>query len=152
MADIPQAYIKKGVQQYSKQLLTTRALAYHQHVKHMMGDQEGVIPPDVKRGMAVQRVARLVFTNMMTVGTESPLIELVREKIRKDLGEDLEFYYPPGSLDLTIYRKVGNTKLPLSRNETTEITNRAWQLTLRTVDEFMFGSQWQKPSHMRLDK
>ena len=136
--EVPATYTRKVFQQYHKQLLTTRSMAYQDHITRSMSGEEPDISPEAKRGMVVHRIARLIFTNMLAIGSENPLIETVRQKLREEFGEELEFHYPPGSLDLVIYRRGKDGAAPLSKNEQTDVTSRAWQITLKAVDNYMF--------------
>lgn len=136
--DIPAPYTRKVFQQYHKQLLATRSMAYQDHITRTMSEEEPDISPEAKRGMVVHRIARLVFTNMLAIGSDNPLIQAVQRELRKEFGDNLEFHYPPGSLDLVIYRREKGGAQQLSKNEQTDVTSRAWQITLKAVDNYMF--------------
>lgn len=136
--DTPSSYTRNMYQQYQKQMLTSRVMAYRQYTRKMASGEEPEITPEVKRGMMVNRVAREIFTNLLVIGSNTPLVNEVREKLRETFGEELQFCYPPGSLEVVIYRKTADGKtVPLNKNEQIDATNRAWHIILKTVDTYM---------------
>lgn len=130
-------YTQNMIRQYNKQILMTRRLAYHQHTRRMASGVEPEILPDVKRRMMVNRVAREVFTNLLAIGSDNPMVLEVRTTLQKEFGEELQFCYPPGSLDVVIYRKTPTGPVELSERERIDATSRAWELTLSIVDTYM---------------
>ena len=135
--DAPTPYTQNMLRQYQSQMLTSRTLAYRQHVRKMALGEKPEIQPEVKRHMLVTRVAREVFTNLLTIGSDNPMVREVREALDKAFGTELEFCYVPGKLDMIIYRKTPEGSVRVSDNEQTDISNRAWQITLKVVDSYM---------------
>lgn len=138
MVDIPTPYTQNMIRQYHNQMLTSRTLAYRQHARKMALGEKPEIQPEVKRRMLVNRVAREVFTNLLTIGCDNPMVREVREALDKEFGQQFEFCYVPGKLDMLIYRrKPDGGAERVSDNEQTDISSRAWQITLRIIDSYM---------------
>ena len=120
-------------------MVSSRTLAYRQHALRAARGEEPQISPEAKRQMLVQRVAREVFTNLLAIGSENPVVLEAREALNREFGTELEFCYLPGELEMVIYRKTpsGGTER-LSPNEQTEAASRAWKIILKIVDEHCF--------------
>ncbi len=136
--DIPTPYTQNMLRRYHNQMLASRTLAYRQHTRRMALGEKPEIQPEVKRRMLINRVAREVFTNLLTIGSDNPMAREVREALDKEFGQEFEFCYVPGKLDMIIYRRNpdGNAER-VTPNEQADISNRAWQITLRIVDSYM---------------
>jgi len=136
---IPVAYTLNILRQYKNQMVSSRTLAYRQHALRAARGEEPQISPEAKRQMLVQRVAREVFTNLLAIGSENPVVLEASEALNREFGTELEFCYLPGELEMVIYRKTpsGGTER-LSPNEQTEAASRAWKIILKIVDEHCF--------------
>lgn len=136
---IPIVYTRNMLRQYRNQMVNSRTLAYRQRALRAARGEEPEISPEAKRHMLVQRVAREVFTNLLTIGSENPIIREAREALNREFGTEFEFCYLPGELDMVIYRKnPDGTTERLSPNEQTETADRAWKIILKIVDEHCF--------------
>ena len=130
-------YTRNVFNQYNKQLVATRTVAHHRRIMNMVSGEEPQLSPAAKRAVMINRVAREVFTNLLVTGSENPMICEVRAALRREFGEDLEFQYPPGSLDLLILRKTAEGLKEVSQYEHADITSRAWSVTLSIVDSYV---------------
>ena len=101
---IPVAYTRNMLRQYKNQMVSSRTLAYRQHALRAARGEEPQISPEAKRQMLVHRVAREVFTNLLAIGSENPVVLEAREALNREFGTDLEFCYLPGELEMVIYR------------------------------------------------
>lgn len=137
--NIPTVYTRNMLRQYRNQMVSSRTLAYRQRALRLARGEEPEISPDAKRYMLVQRVAREIFANLLTVGNENPVLMEARKALNKEFGTELEFCYLPGDLEMVIYRKNSDgTKTRLSDNEYTETTSRAWKIIQNIVDKTCF--------------
>ena len=136
---IPSVYTQNMLRQYRNQMLTSRTLAYRQRARRLALGEEPEITPEAKRHILVNRVAREVFTNLLTIGNDNPVVGEVRAALDKEFGAELEFCYLPGELDMVIYRKTASGGMErLSPNEQTATASKAWEIILKIVDEHCF--------------
>lgn len=131
-------YIRNMLLHYDRQLVTARRLArYRQALRYAEGGEEPAIPPDVKRKIMVERVAREIFENLIVTGSDNPIVEEVRAELNRQTGERLTFTYPPGGLDVQIFRQHGSVPEEVAPAEKAAILDRLWAITLTKVDETM---------------
>lgn len=129
-------YTRNVFNQYSRELVATRTAAHHRHIMNMVSGEES-LSPGARRAVMVNRVAREVFANLLVTDSENTLIREVRAALHKEFGEDLEFQYPPGSLELLILRKTPEGFKEVTQFEHTNITSRAWSVTLEIADSYV---------------
>lgn len=131
-------YIRNMLLHYDRQLVTARRLArYRQVLRHAEGGEEPAIPPDVKRRIMVERVAREIFENLIVTGSDNPVVEEVRTELDRQSGERFTFTYPPTGLDVQIFREGSTGPEEVAPAEKGTILDRLWAITLAKVDDTM---------------
>lgn len=98
---------------------------------------EKTLPPEVKRQIMVERVARELFENLLFTESANPMAAEVRETLDRELGEPLFFQYLTGESDLAVLRDTQDGPQEVSSVEKIHILDRAWAITLAQVDGTM---------------
>ena len=136
LAAFPSVYSTRSIiDQYKKQLVETRTLLFHQQNLRMISEN-ALADPEEKRLFVIKRVARELWTNFCVRGYETPMLQHLHTKLRNEYGEDLQFYYLPGSTELIIMKKNENEMIPLERMEQVNLVNRAWQISQEVVSSY----------------
>ncbi len=131
-------YIRNMLLKYDKQLVTARRLArYNQALKMARGDGEETLPPDVKRGIMVERIAREVMESLLLSGSDNPVVREIKEQLEREVGEKLTFTYPPTELDLQVYRETPGGPVEVTPAEKMVIMEKLWQISLDRVNATM---------------
>jgi hypothetical protein len=133
--DMPSFYMRNMLHQYGKQLVTSRRLARYHQLLHTGIEAE--MTPEVRRQMMVERVARELFEHLLFTGSENPMVDDVRKELALIVGENLEFRYPPGQLDLSITRQLPTGQEELRPDEKTRVLTQVWKCILARVDATM---------------
>jgi hypothetical protein len=121
---------------YSKQLVTARRLARYRQV--LRGEEQPVVPPEVKRRLLVERIAKEVMENLLIAGSENPTVEEIKKRLHKEFGEQFIFTYPPSQLEIQIFREDPQGRQEeIAPAEKMKILDKLWEITLATVDETM---------------
>ncbi len=129
------SYSARSLGIYKKQLVETRTLQYHQHNLRLL-QEKPLVDPVEKRNFVIKRVARELWTNFCVRGQETPMLHYLHTGLRKEFGEDLQFHYLPGAIELLIM-KQGETELEaIDRMEQVNIVNRAWQISQEVVSSY----------------
>lgn len=134
--DTPNILTRNMLKLYNKNLLTARALSYHQRNLRMAFGEEPA-DPEVKRKNLILKVAREVYTNLLVTGSPNPIVKEIKTTLNAIFNQEFTFTYPPGTLDMQIFRKTPQGDVELTENEKIEVTAKAWQITLSKVDEYM---------------
>ena len=90
-----------------------------------------------KRQIMIERIAREVMENLIFSGSDNPIVKEVKERLTRELGEELVFRYPPADQDFKIFRFVEGMEKELSEQEKQRVMGQLWDVTLRAVDETM---------------
>ncbi len=131
-------YIRNMLLKYDKQLITARRLArYNQALRMARGEEEPSIPQDVKRGIMVERIAREVMESLLLSGSENPIVQEIKQQLERDVGERLQFKYPPTELDLQVYRETPQGPVEVTPAEKADIMEKLWQISLDRVNATM---------------
>ena len=130
-------FVRNMLHQYDRQLVTARRLARYRQVLQKTYGEEPEIPADVRRRIMVERVARELFENLLFTGSDSPLVREVQRALDAALGERLVFQYPPGELELALFRETPGGLVEVRSPEKDRILEKAWKITLAKVDETM---------------
>ncbi len=120
-----------GGVEYKKQLIRTRNVNYHQ--QYLAKTKQEV---EEQRRAVVRKVARELWINFCVRGQESPMLAYLQTNLRKEFGEDLEFYYNPGSIEVMICRKNDDETKQVMQMEKIDIVNKAWKISLDLVDSY----------------
>lgn len=131
-------YIRNMLLQYDRQLVTARRLARYQlALRGSDSGNEPAIPPDVKRKVMVERVAREIFENLIVAGSENPVVDEIRNELDSLFGERFVFRYPPTTLDVQVLKERGGQLVEVSPEDKGEILDRLWDITIARVDATM---------------
>ncbi|MFV0347197.1 MAG: DVU0524 family FlgM-associated protein [Halodesulfovibrio sp.] len=131
-------YIRNMLLKYDKQLVTARRLArYNQALRLLRGEEEESVPPDVKRGMMVERIAREVMESLILSGSDNAVVQEIKKQLEEEVGETLIFKYPPTELDLQVFRETPQGPVEVSPAEKAVIMEKLWNISLDKVDSTM---------------
>ena len=134
--DTPTLYTRHMLSSYGRQLVTARRLARYRQT--LRGGDEPTIPPEVKRRLLVERIAREVVENLFIAGSDNPVVDEIKERLQKEFGERLTFTYPPAQLEIQVFKEgPDGQQEELAPAEKLAILDRLWEITLETVDETM---------------
>lgn len=130
-------YTRQMLLRYSRQLVAARRLARYDR---LLGRAAQADPhaASAKRRTMVERVAREIVEDLVLSGSDNPIVHEVRERLIKELGEEVKFSYPPADLDIRIFRtSEDGEQIELLPGEKQAVMGRLWDVTLRTVDATM---------------
>ena len=132
---IPSFYFRNMLLQYDRQLVTARRLA---RLKAELRDQMPVsISAETKRRAMVERVARELLDNLLFTGSDNPVVREVRQELNRTLHGEYSFRYPPGEVDVRIFREEPEGSRELTSEERKNILAALWEITLSKVDATM---------------
>lgn len=135
LSHLPSYSQRPSLDKYKKQLVETRTLIYHQQNLRMLSGKEKT-DPIAKRSFIVKKVARELWTNFCVRGQETPMLAHLHSHLRKEYGEDLQFFYLAGSIELVIMRQGEEEMEAIDKLEHINIVNRAWQISQDVVDSY----------------
>ena len=146
-------YMQHMLLQYGRQLTTARRIARHRQAMRLTSGEEPSIPAETRRRVMVERVTGEVVENLLLAGSDSSIVTEVRERLEEELGTTILFRYPPGELDMRIYRRrqistdsAEEQHLPSDRDAELEeilgedkmrIMDTVWRVAREIVDETM---------------
>lgn len=130
-------YTQHMLLQYGRQLTTARRLARHRQAMRLASGQEDEIPPEVKRKLMVERVTAEIVDNLFLTGSDNPVVHEVRERLNTALGETFTFRYPPGELDMRIFREREDGPEEVTSEQKALIVDKLWKIAQETVDATM---------------
>ena len=129
-------YTRQMLLQYGRQLVTARRLARYEQLLGR-GPRGDTASNAAKRQDMVERVAREIMENLIFSGSDNPTVQYVKERLTRELGEELIFRYPPADQEFKIFRIKDGEERELSEAEKQRAMARLWQVTLHAVDETM---------------
>lgn len=132
---IPSFYFRNMLLQYDRQLVTARRLA---RLKAELRDR--VIAPvsaETKRRVMVEHVARELLDNLLFTGSDNPVVREVRQELNRTLHGEFSFRYPPGEVDVRIFREEPEGSRELTSEERKNLLAALWEITLAKVDATM---------------
>ena len=130
-------YMQHMLLQYGRQLTTARRLARHKHAMRLaQGVDDGPSPEQKRMGM-VSRITREIIENMLLTGSDNPVVQEVKDRLNQELGEEFTFSYPPGELDMRIFRQSDAGFVEVSADEKVTIMAKLWAIAQETVDASM---------------
>ncbi len=131
-------YIRNMLLKYDQQLVTARRLArYKEALRKARGGEGESIPPDVKRAVMVERIAREVMESLLLSGSDNPIVREITAQLEQEVGEKLHFRYPPTELDLQVYRETPEGLVEVTPAEKAVFMEKLWQISLDKVDATM---------------
>ncbi|MDL2314431.1 hypothetical protein LJC36_05575 [Desulfovibrio sp. OttesenSCG-928-C14] len=125
-------YTRRMLLQYGRQLISSRRLARYQQLLGLGRSEEGISPLE-QRSLMVDRITREVIENLIFTGSTNPVVLEVKDRLKDEFGDDLTFYYPPGSLDFRIVRGEGEEQKEVSADEKRKIMEKLLDITHETV-------------------
>ena len=129
-------YCKSSLGQYKKQIIETRAIMFQKHAMQMIsGDASD--RAEARRQAVLKRVTREFWTNFVVRGEETEILHHLQSKLREEFGQDLQFFYPPGDVQMTILHDTEDGPKPVEPHVHAAIVNRAWQLAREVVASHM---------------
>ena len=132
---IPSFYFRNMLLQYDRQLVTARRLA---RLNAELRDQMPVsISAETKRRAMVEHVARELLDNLLFTGSDNPVVREVRQELNRTLHGEYSFRYPPGEVDVRIFREEPEGSRELTSEERKNILAALWEITLSKVDATM---------------
>ena len=103
-----------------------------------MRDQMPVsISAETKRRAMVEHVARELLDNLLFTGSDNPVVREVRQELNRTLHGEYSFRYPPGEVDVRIFREEPEGSRELTSEERKNILAALWEITLSKVDATM---------------
>ncbi len=131
-------YMQHMLLQYGRQLMTARRLARHRQAMRLAGGFAPEPSPEEKRRLMVSRVTSEIVENLLLTGSDNPVVTEVKERLNEALGEEVFFRYPPGELDMLIFRKgEDGSETEVPSEEKGRIMGLLWRIAEETVNETM---------------
>ncbi len=130
--------VKNLLRTYDKQLSSSQRLArYRQSFTPPEVRDQVSISREAKRRQMVERVAGEIVDNLMVTGSQSQVVTEIRQKLEAELEARLLFCYSPDKGRVEIHRQTRQGSEMVSEQESREIMERLWQITLTKVDRTM---------------
>ncbi len=135
IVSIPSFYFRNMLLQYDRQLVTARRLA---RLKAELRERmPAAVPTETKRRVMVEHVARELLDNLLFTGSDNPVVREVRQELNRTLHGEYSFRYPPGEVDVRIFREEPDGSRELTSEERKHILAALWEITLAKVDATM---------------
>ena len=135
IVSIPSFYFRNMLLQYDRQLVTARRLA---RLKAELRERmPAAVPTETKRRVMVEHVARELLDNLLFTGSDNPVVREVRQELNRTLQGEYSFRYPPGEVDVRIFREEPDGSRELTSEERKHILAALWEITLAKVDATM---------------
>lgn len=131
------AYRQSGLNKYKRQLAETRAVLYQMEAMKMVSGEAPGANADMRREMVLKRVTREFWTNFVVRGEETRTLRALQQSLRREFGDDLQFFYPPGDIHMVILHDGEDGPEPVEPRLQAAIINRAWQLARDLVARHM---------------
>ena len=130
-------YMQHMLLQYGRQLTTARRLARHREAMRLAGGFAPEPSPEERRRLMVRRVTGEIVENLLLTGSDNPIVTEVKSRLNEALGEEILFKFPPGELDMLLYRHGEHGEEELSVEEKGRVMGLLWHLAEETVNETM---------------
>lgn len=130
------------LKRYEEQLLAARRLARFR-VKMRMAEGLSVQDPDpgIRRKGFVEKVAQELYDSLIFTGSDNPVVDEIRRELSGELGENVEFTYPPGGRLRIVVRGPEGLR-PLNREEQRRAKQVLWRITRQKVDGHMLEKSY----------
>ena len=135
IVSIPSFYFRNMLLQYDRQLVTARRLARLK--AELRARMPAAVPTETKRRVMVEHVARELLDNLLFTGSDNPVVREVRQELNRTLHGEYSFRYPPGEVDVRIFREEPDGSRELTSEERKHILAALWEITLAKVDATM---------------
>lgn len=131
-------YMQHMLLQYGRQLTTARRLARYRQAMRLANGLEPEQPREEKRRQMVGRITSEIVENLLLAGSDNPVVLEVKTRLNEALGEEILFRYPPGELDMRIFRQTENGEEEInSVEEKGKILGLLWHIAEQTVSDTM---------------
>ena len=130
-------YMQHMLLQYGRQLTTARRLARHRQAMRLAGGFEPEPSPEEKRRLMVRRVTSEIVENLLLTGSDNPVVTEVTERLNEALGEEILFRFPPGELDMLLFRRTEDGDTELGVEEKGRVMGLLWHIAEEVVNETM---------------
>lgn len=131
-------YMQHMLLQYGRQLTTARRLARHRQAMRLANGYVPEPSPEERRRAMVSRVTSEIVENLLLAGSENPIVLEVMERLNQALGEEIRFRYPPGELDVLLFRVTENgTEEELAPEEKAKTMGLLWHIAEQAVSDTM---------------
>jgi hypothetical protein len=85
----------------------------------------------------VRRVAGEIVENLLLAGSDNPVVSEVKGRLNEALGEEIFFRFPPGELDMLLFRQAGDGEEELGPEEKGKVMGLLWHIAEEVVNETM---------------
>jgi len=130
-------YMQHMLLQYGRQLTTARRLAKHRQAMRLAGILPPEQSPGEKRSLMVRRVTSEVVENLLLTGSDNPVVTKIMTRLNTALGEEIFFRFPPGELDVILFRHDENGDEELGVEEKGKVMGLLWHIAEEVVNETM---------------
>ena len=130
-------YMQHMLLQYGRQLTTARRLAKHRQAMRLAGMLPPEQSPDEKRTLMVRRVTSEVVENLLLTGSDNPIVTKIVMRLNNTLGEEIFFRFPPGELDVLLFRRSEFGDEELDVEEKGRVMGLLWHIAEDVVSETM---------------
>ena len=130
-------YMQHMLLQYGRQLTTARRLARHRQAMRLAGALAPEPSPEEKRRLMVRRVTSEIVENLLLTGSDNPVVTEVKERLNEALGEEILFRFPPGELDMLLFRQTEDGDTELGPEEKGKVMGLLWHIAEEVVNETM---------------
>lgn len=132
----PSQHVRSSIKQYKKQFVETRTLAFQKNTFEMI---TGKNPEraEARRQAVLKRVTREFWTNFVVKGEETAMLKHLQAQLREEFGQDLQFYYPPGDVQMKILHDSEDGPKAVEPHVHAAIVNRAWKIARDLVESHM---------------
>ena len=130
-------YMQHMLLQYGRQLTTARRLARHRQAMRLAGGLAPEQSPEEKRRLMVRRVTSEIVENLLLTGSDNPIVTEVTDRLNEALGEEILFRFPPGELDMLLFRRGENGDEELGVEEKGKVMGLLWHIAEEVVNETM---------------
>ena len=130
-------YMQHMLLQYGRQLTTARRLARHRQAMRLAEGRAPEPSPEEKRRLMVRRVTSEIVENLLLAGSDNPIVTEVMQRLNEALGEEILFRFPPGELDMLLFRQGEHGEEELSPEEKGKVMGLLWHIAEETVDATM---------------
>lgn len=130
-------YMQHMLLQYGRQLTTARRLARHRQAMRLAGVLPPEQSPEERRALMVRRVTSEVVENLLLTGSDNPVVTEVLERLNEALGEEIIFRFPPGELDMLLFRRSPDGEEQLDAEEKGRVMGLLWHIAEEVVNETM---------------
>ena len=130
-------YMQHMLLQYGRQLTTARRLAKHRQAMRLAGMLPPEQSPDEKRTLMVRRVTSEVVENLLLTGSDNPIVTKIVTRLNNTLGEEIFFRFPPGELDVLLFRCGEFGDVELDVEEKGRVMGLLWHIAEEVVSETM---------------